>query len=140
LVLLDFYTIGYNSDTLSSSGSSGLGYDSLRLLVPLHCRIYNISVRTARKTSFPVLLLHDVAIAPTVSKTPFPRIPGVFISPLPRNGCPSIVACTYVAGVFGDPLPISGHILHNAGCGISQLTFHADNECKNEAKAQIVTC
>jgi hypothetical protein len=26
------------------------------------------------------------------------------------------------------------------GCGISQLTFHADNECKNEAKAQIVTC
>jgi hypothetical protein len=28
----------------------------------------------------------------------------------------------------------------NTGCGISQLTFHADNECKNEAKAQIVTC
>jgi hypothetical protein len=25
-------------------------------------------------------------------------------------------------------------------CGISQLTFHAENECKNEAKAQIVTC
>jgi hypothetical protein len=25
-------------------------------------------------------------------------------------------------------------------CGISQLTFHADNESKNEAKAQIVTC
>jgi hypothetical protein len=25
-------------------------------------------------------------------------------------------------------------------CGISQLNFHADNECKNEAKAQIVTC
>jgi hypothetical protein len=25
-------------------------------------------------------------------------------------------------------------------CGISQLTENADNECKNEAKAQIVTC
>jgi hypothetical protein len=25
-------------------------------------------------------------------------------------------------------------------CGISQLTFHADSECKNEAKAQIVSC
>jgi hypothetical protein len=26
------------------------------------------------------------------------------------------------------------------GCGISQLTENADNECKNEAKAQIATC
>jgi hypothetical protein len=30
-------------------------------------------------------------------------------------------------------------MLINIGCGISQLTDHADNECKNEAKAQIVT-
>jgi hypothetical protein len=28
----------------------------------------------------------------------------------------------------------------NTECGISQLTENADNERKNEAKAQIVTC
>jgi hypothetical protein len=31
-------------------------------------------------------------------------------------------------------------IERNTERGISQLTENADNECKNEAKAQIVTC
>jgi hypothetical protein len=35
------------------------------------------------------------------------------------------------------------HWEQNTGCGISRLTeyaSHADDECKNEAKALIVTC
>jgi hypothetical protein len=42
--------------------------------------------------------LHHVAIAWTASKTPFQRTAGLFTSPLPREGRPSIVSCTYVAG------------------------------------------
>jgi hypothetical protein len=74
-------------------GPAWLDYDSLRLLVASHYRAYNIS-------------------AQTTSKTPFPRIPGVFTSPLPRDGRPSIVACTYVAGVFTEPLPSNRSMRH----------------------------
>jgi hypothetical protein len=68
-------------------------FSSLRLWIsPIHytefCRIQIL------------LLLHHVAIARTTSKTPFPRIPGVFTSPLPSNGCP-IVGWN----VFTQPLP-----------------------------------
>jgi hypothetical protein len=62
-------------------------------------------------------LLHTVVLenilARTTSKTPFPRIPGVFTSPLPTDGRPSIVACAYVTGVFTEPLPSNGSVCYN---------------------------
>jgi hypothetical protein len=86
--LLDLYTTGYNSSHITDWHTVtfrlnwtrlSLDYDSLRLLVASQYRAYNISARIT-------------------SRTPFPTIPGVFTSPLPRDGRISIVACTYVAG------------------------------------------
>jgi hypothetical protein len=48
----------------------------------------------------------------TLLKTLFPTIPGGFTTLLPSNGRPSILARSYVAGLFTEPLPRNGSMRH----------------------------
>jgi hypothetical protein len=117
--LLDFYTTGYNSLTDALSSYSSLNWPDCHSTVThcdsslVHIVVLITCLHGPHRKYFPFVLLHHVAIEWTASKTLFPRIPGGFTSPLPRDGLPSVAACTYVAGVLTQPLPNNESIRHN---------------------------
>jgi hypothetical protein len=57
--------------------------------------------------------LRYIASRRNAQRRPFPTTPGGFTAPLPSNGRASIVACSYVAGLFIEPLPRNGSMRHN---------------------------
>jgi hypothetical protein len=93
-----------------------IGYSSAQITIWLDTGIFwpHCSSNWTDCTALPGLFwLRYITSGRTQYKTPFPTIPGGFTVPLPSNGWPFIVTCSYFAGLFTEPLPRSGSMRHN---------------------------